>query len=140
MLQGTFDRCPALRCKPCKSLQYPIHFHRPIEQSPDEMADFFGEDCGGPFFRQETALRQSSGALSKNRPRPRKTFQQTMLRGSIVMLSVGNPSAAGTQRRQALQEFPVILAGTTARGITRKRWRVAARLDTLMKRHLVSYF
>jgi hypothetical protein len=53
-----------------------------------------------------------------------------MLRGSIVMHSVGNPSAAGTQRRQALQECPVILAGMTACGITRKRWRVAARLDT----------
>jgi hypothetical protein len=29
------------------------------------------------------------------------------------MLSVGNPSAAGTQRRHALQEYPVILAGMT---------------------------
>jgi hypothetical protein len=83
-----------------------------------------------PADRQETALRQSSGALLKNRPRPCKTFQQTMLRGSIVMLSVGNPSAAGTQRRQALQECPVMLAGTTGRGINRKWWSVAAMLDT----------
>jgi hypothetical protein len=67
------------------------------------MTGFFPEDCGRLFLRQETALRKLSGALLKNRPRPRKTFQQTMLRGSIVMLSVGNPSAAGTQRRQALQ-------------------------------------
>jgi hypothetical protein len=43
-----------------------------------------------------------------------------MLHGSIVMLSVGNPSAAGTQRRQALQERPVIPAGMTACGIIRK--------------------
>jgi hypothetical protein len=70
------------------------------------------------------------GALVKNRPRPRKTFQQTMLRGSIVMLSVGNPSAAGTQRRQALHECPVMLACPTARGINRKWWSVAAMLDT----------
>ena len=61
---------------------------------------------------------------------PRKTLQQTMLRGSIVMLSVGNPSAAGTQRGQALQECPVILAGMTACVITRKLWSVEAMLDT----------
>jgi hypothetical protein len=44
-----------------------------------------------------------------------------MLHGSIVMLSVGNPSAAGTQRWKALQVCPAMLAGMTARGINRKR-------------------
>jgi hypothetical protein len=53
-----------------------------------------------------------------------------MLRGSIFMHSVRNPSVAGTQRRQALQGFPVILAGMTACEITGKRWSVEARLDT----------
>jgi hypothetical protein len=53
-----------------------------------------------------------------------------MLRGGIVMHSVGNPSVAGTQRRQALQECPVGLAGMTACVIIRKLWSVEAMLDT----------
>jgi hypothetical protein len=53
-----------------------------------------------------------------------------MLRGSIVMPSVGNPSAAGTQGHQALQEYPVMLAGMTASLINRKLWSVEAMLDT----------
>jgi hypothetical protein len=61
---------------------------------------------------------------------PAKTFEQTMLRPVIVMLSIGNPPAAGTQRRQALQQCPVILADMTACVITRKLWRVEAMLDT----------
>jgi hypothetical protein len=61
---------------------------------------------------------------------PRKDFSTDNATGSIVILSPGNPSAAGTQRRKALQEFPVMLVGMTAFVITSKLWSVEAMLDT----------
>jgi hypothetical protein len=76
------------------------------------------------------------GVLSRGRflkklpPNPRKDFSTDNAASSIVTLSLGNPSAAGTQRRQALQECPVTLARMTACMITRKLLSVEAMLDT----------
>jgi len=51
------------------------------------------------------------GAFCRNcTPNPRKDFSTDNAASSVVILSLGNPSAAGTRRRQALQECPVMLA------------------------------